>query len=94
VLHLADIVLVMSVNPGFGGQRFLPEAPEKVRALRVLCAKKDLSPLIAVDGGIAPDTIGLVSASGAHAFVAGTAIFGHHDYGTAIAALRDRATAP
>jgi ribulose-phosphate 3-epimerase len=88
VLHMVDVVLVMTVNPGFGGQDFLPETLPKLRTLREICSARDLAPRIAVDGGITPETIGPASAAGADAFIAGSAIFGHHHYADAIAALR------
>jgi ribulose-phosphate 3-epimerase len=88
VLHMVEMVLLMTVNPGFGGQSFLPEVLPKIRAVREMCTARGLSPRIAVDGGITPETIGLAREAGADAFVAGSAIFGHHDYRNAIAALR------
>jgi ribulose-phosphate 3-epimerase len=88
VLHLVDVVLVMTVNPGFGGQSFLPEMLPKIRSISEMCAARGLAPRIAADGGIAPETIGLARAAGADAFIAGSAIFGHHDYAAAIEALR------
>jgi len=77
VLHLCDVVLVMTVNPGFGGQRFLPEMLPKIRRLRALCERRGLSPVA-----------GAAIAAGANAIVAGSAIFGSSDYATAIAGLR------
>jgi ribulose-phosphate 3-epimerase len=88
VLHMVEIVLVMTVNPGFGGQAFLPEMLPKIRALRDMCASRGLSPRIAVDGGMTPETIAGVSKAGADVFVAGSAVFGTGDYRHAIAALR------
>jgi ribulose-phosphate 3-epimerase len=88
VLHLCDVVLVMTVNPGFGGQRFLPEMLPKIRRLRALCERRGLSPVIEVDGGLNGDSAGAAIAAGANAIVAGSAIFGSSDYATAIAGLR------
>ncbi len=88
VLHLCDIVLVMTVNPGFGGQAFLPETVPKIRRLRGLCESRELDPWIEVDGGQNGENAGLAIAAGADAIVAGSAIFGASDYARAIAALR------
>jgi ribulose-phosphate 3-epimerase len=93
VLHLCDIILVMTVNPGFGGQSFLPEMLPKIRRIRALCAERGLSPVIEVDGGENEVTAGQAAAAGATAIVAGSAIFGTKDYGAAIAAIRKSATA-
>ena len=93
VLHLCDVVLVMTVNPGFGGQAFLPEMLPKIRRLRAICAERDLHPIIEVDGGENVTTAGLAAAAGATAIVAGSAIFGTKDYAAAIAAIRTKATA-
>jgi ribulose-phosphate 3-epimerase len=94
VLHMVEVVLVMTVNPGFSGQSFLPEVLPKIRALRVICEQRNLQPWIAVDGGIARGTIGRAREAGADVFVAGSAIFGHQDYAAAIAALRVGAQTP
>src|SRR6185436_20101285 len=88
VLHLCDIVLVMTVNPGFGGQGFLPEVLPKIRALRRPCEARALDPWIEVDGGQNGDSAGLAIAAGADAIVAGSAIFGSADYAAAIAHIR------
>ena len=93
VLHLCDIILVMTVNPGFGGQSFLPEMLPKIRRIRALCAERGLSPVIEVDGGENEVTAGQAAAAGATAIVAGSAIFGTKDYAAAIAAIRRSATA-
>jgi ribulose-phosphate 3-epimerase len=93
VLHLCDIILVMTVNPGFGGQSFLPEMLPKIRRIRALCAERGLSPVIEVDGGENEVTAGQAAAAGATAIVAGSAIFGAKDYAAAIAAIRRSATA-
>ncbi|MGB3271719.1 MAG: ribulose-phosphate 3-epimerase [Xanthobacteraceae bacterium] len=73
VIDMIDLVLVMSVNPGFGGQAFIPAAIEKVRAARALIAGRDID--IEVDGGVTKDTVGAIAAAGANAFVAGSAVF-------------------
>jgi ribulose-phosphate 3-epimerase len=83
-----DFVLIMSVNPGFGGQKFIESSIEKIRALADLLAKKNPSALIQVDGGINADTIASVAKAGARCFVAGSAIFNTPDYTDTIAALR------
>ena len=93
VLHLCDIILVMTVNPGFGGQRFLPEMLPKIRRLRTMCAARGVDPVIEVDGGEDPKTAGPSAAAGATAIVAGSAIFGTGDYKAAIAAIRASAMA-
>ena len=86
VLDRIDLVLVMTVNPGFGGQRFIPAALEKIRRLRAMTAGRGIR--IEVDGGITAETAPLVTAAGADVLVAGSAVFGKPDYATAIAALR------
>jgi ribulose-phosphate 3-epimerase len=88
VLHLVGVVLVMTVNPGFGGQRFLPEMLPKIADLRRLCRERGLDPHIEVDGGQDPLTVRKTIEAGADVIVAGTAIFGADDYGQAIASLR------
>lgn len=91
VLHLCDVVLVMSVNPGFGGQAFLPEVLPKIRKLRQLCASRGLDPWIEVDGGQNGDNAWQAVDAGADALVAGSAVFGSDDYAGAIARLRAHA---
>jgi ribulose-phosphate 3-epimerase len=93
VLHLCHVVLVMTVNPGFGGQHFLPEMLPKIRRLRTMCAERDLNPVIEVDGGENATTAARVAAAGATAIVAGSAIFGAKDYREAIASIRESAAA-
>ena len=93
VLHLCDVVLVMTVNPGFGGQRFLPEMLPKIRRLRAMCRERDLHPIIEVDGGENATTAARAAAAGATAIVAGSAIFGAEDYRQAIASIRESAAA-
>ena len=88
VLHLCDVILVMTVNPGFGGQKFLPEMLPKIRRLRQLCDARGLCPVIEVDGGQNCENAGQAIEAGANAIVAGSAIFGSPDYAAAIAAIR------
>ena len=85
--HL-DTVLIMTIKAGFGGQKFLPEMLEKVRAVRRRVSVKGLSVRIEVDGGIAADTIEQAAAAGADAFVAGTAVYGAEDPAEAVRKLR------
>ena len=92
VLHLVDIVLVMTVNPGFGGQKFLPEMLPKIAALRALCRDRGLQPHIEVDGGQDSATVRRVVEAGADVIVAGTAIFGQQDYARTITDVRRCAT--
>jgi ribulose-phosphate 3-epimerase len=89
VLHLVDVILVMTVNPGFGGQAFLPEMLPKIAALRQLCDARGLEAHIEVDGGQEPRTARLAIEAGADVLVAGTSIFGADNYAKAIADLRD-----
>ncbi|MDQ3782866.1 MAG: ribulose-phosphate 3-epimerase [Actinomycetota bacterium] len=87
-LDLCDLVLVMSVHPGFGGQAFIPETLAKVRSLRETLDRRSLAVDIQIDGGIDPDTIGAAREAGADVFVAGSAIFGAADPVAAVEALR------
>jgi ribulose-phosphate 3-epimerase len=91
VLDLVDIVLVMSVNPGFGGQKFLPSQLPKIAALRRMIDATGRSIRLAVDGGITPETAPGVIRAGADTLIAGTAVFGTSDYAAAIAGLRQAA---
>jgi ribulose-phosphate 3-epimerase len=93
VLHLCDVILVMTVNPGFGGQNFLPEMLPKILRLRAMCAERGLRPVIEVDGGENATTAAWAAAAGATAIVAGSAIFGAKDYAKVIAEIRAGATA-
>jgi ribulose-phosphate 3-epimerase len=77
VLHMVDFVLVMSVNPGFGGQRFIPESLEKVRKLAVMRTAKRVNFRIEIDGGISLETVADAVRAGAEILVAGNAVFGH-----------------
>jgi ribulose-phosphate 3-epimerase len=91
ILDLVEIVLIMTVNPGFGGQKFIPTMLPKVRALRRLCAERGLDPVIEVDGGLSGANAWQVIEAGATAIVAGSAVFGAADYAAAIAAIRNSA---
>lgn len=95
VLDQLHHVLVMSVNPGFGGQRFLPSVLPKIARLRARIAERGLDVRVEVDGGIAPGPAGQVIAAGADVLVAGSAVFAAPDYARAIAAIRaDRVPRP
>ena len=91
VLGDVDQVLVMSVNPGFGGQSFIESVLSKLAQLRRWIDERELALELEVDGGITPDTIERAAHAGANVFVAGTAVFGEPDYRAAIADLRKRA---
>jgi|Deesub1362A_J573_1020465.scaffolds.fasta_scaffold06124_4 ribulose-phosphate 3-epimerase len=92
VLELVDMVLLMSVNPGFGGQQFIPQAVDKVAELHAQITRRGLPVEICVDGGINEDTIGPVAAAGARVFVSGSGVFGHpQGYQAAMEAMRRRA---
>jgi len=93
VLTEFDTLLVMTVEPGFGGQAFMPEVLPKVRAARTLVQTGHLTLFLEVDGGINGDTIEEAAAAGADVFVAGSAVYGADDPAKAIAALRARAAA-
>jgi ribulose-phosphate 3-epimerase len=89
VLDLCGIVLIMTVNPGFGGQQFLPAMLSKIRALRQLCDERGLDPVIEVDGGLSGDNAWRVLDAGATAIVAGSHVFHAPDYARAIASIRN-----
>lgn len=96
VLEELDLVLLMSVNPGFGGQGFIPSALDKLRKVRAMIDATGKPIRLEIDGGVKPDNIGAIAAAGADAFVAGSAIFGKPDYAAVIASMRaeiDRARA-
>ncbi len=88
VLSEVDMVLIMSVNPGFGGQSFIDSSVRKVAELAEFCDAEGVSPLIQVDGGITGETIGRCVQAGARCFVAGNAVFGQPDPGAAMHAIR------
>jgi ribulose-phosphate 3-epimerase len=83
-----DLVLLMSVNPGFGGQKFIPAVLDKVRSVRKLIDASKREVRLEIDGGVKADNIGEIARAGADMFVAGSAIFGAKDYGAVIAAMR------
>lgn len=91
VLHLCDVILVMTVNPGFGGQNFLPETLPKIGELHRLCQMKNPDPWIEVDGGQNGERAREAVHAGADAIVASSAIFKSHDYAAAISNLRQSA---
>lgn len=88
LLEDCDMVLLMSVNPGYGGQRFIPSTLDKVRALRALMDQSDHPLRLEVDGGVGPGNIAQLAAAGADTFVAGSAIFRGDDYRQTVGALR------
>lgn len=86
-----DLVLLMTVNPGFGGQSFIEACLPKIHALRGMLDKRGLETELEVDGGVKIDNIGRISSAGADVFVAGSAVFGSADYNATIAELKKRA---
>ncbi|WP_242346664.1 ribulose-phosphate 3-epimerase [Anaeromyxobacter terrae] len=93
VIGDCEMVLVMTVNPGFGGQRYIDACTDKIRQLRALADARNPALEIEVDGGVKPETAGLVAGAGANVLVAGTAVFGAPDYRAAIGAIRAHADA-
>jgi len=91
ILEDLDLVLIMSVNPGFGGQTFIPSALDKIRVLRQRITQRGLATELQVDGGVKLDNIRDVVAAGADVLVAGSAVFGTDNYAATITALRQRA---
>jgi len=90
IIEDVDYVLIMSVNPGFGGQAFIKNSLDKVRTLRQLIQRKNLKTLIEIDGGVNEKTITDIAAAGVDAFVAGSAIFGSRDYQATINTFREK----
>ena len=88
VLDKIDLILIMSVNPGFGGQSFIPTALEKLRQAREMIDRSGREIRLEVDGGVKADNIAEIAKAGADTFVAGSAIFGHRDYAEIIATMR------
>lgn len=88
VIDKVDMVLIMSVNPGFGGQKFIPAALDKLRDARKIIDASGRDIRLEIDGGVKVDNIGEIAAAGADTFVAGSAIFGSADYAATIAAMR------
>ncbi len=89
VLDICDLVLIMSVNPGFGGQSFIPGVLPKIRQLRAMCDERGLDPWIEVDGGLKAHNTWQVLEAGANAVVAGSAVFKAPDYAEAISGIRN-----
>ncbi|MFG1345152.1 ribulose-phosphate 3-epimerase [Xanthobacter autotrophicus DSM 431] len=87
-LDQLDLVLVMSVNPGFGGQAFIPSALDKLKAIRARIDASGRDIRLEIDGGVKVDNIGAIAAAGADTFVAGSAIYGAKDYAATIAAMK------
>jgi ribulose-phosphate 3-epimerase len=90
VMDKLDLILIMSVNPGFGGQSFIPESLKKIAAVRRLIEASGRDILLEVDGGIKPDNIAEAARAGADTFVAGSAIFGKPDYKAVIDSMRQQ----
>ena len=90
VLDKVDMVLLMSVNPGFGGQSFIPSTLPKIAAGRQIIDRSGRDSRLEVDGGVKVDNIGAIAAAGADTFVAGSAIFNAKDYAATIAQMRER----
>ena len=88
VLEDVDLVMLMTVNPGFGGQSFITSGIEKVRQLKEMIDRKGLSVGIEIDGGVSPETIGPIAKAGANIFVAGSAIFGKDNYAAEIKKMK------
>ncbi len=93
VIDKVDMVLLMSVNPGFGGQRFIPSALTKLRQARQIIAASGRDIRLEIDGGVKVDNIGEIAAAGADTFVAGSAIFGSDDYARTIASMKSEISA-
>jgi len=88
VIDKVDMVLLMSVNPGFGGQKFIPSALDKLREVRKMIDASGREIRLEIDGGVKVDNIGEIAAAGADTFVAGSAIFGSDDYAATITAMK------
>jgi len=93
VLDELDMVLLMSVNPGFGGQSFIPSALDKLRRVRERIDRSGKKIRLEIDGGVNPDNIGAIAEAGADTFVAGSAIFGQPDYADVIRRMREAVAA-
>ncbi len=93
VIEQLDMLLLMSVNPGYGGQSFIPYVIDKIREARALLDSRQLNTRLEVDGGVNLDTLQFVADAGADTFVAGSAIFGADDYHRVITAMRDKLSA-
>ena len=90
ILEDVDLVMLMSVNPGFGGQSFIPSTLDKTRALKARIDERGLNVGIEIHGGVSPKTISAIAGAGANIFVAGSAVFGAPDYGRAISAMKEQ----
>ena len=88
ILEELDLVMLMSVNPGFGGQKFIANVIDKTRQLKATIARRGLAVGIEIDGGVSPATIGEIAQAGANIFVAGSAVFGQADYAKVIGELK------
>jgi ribulose-phosphate 3-epimerase len=93
VLADVDLLLLMTVNPGFGGQSYIPASTDKIRRARALLSERGSRAVLEVDGGITTDTIAAAHAAGADTFVAGNAVFGQKEPGRAVGELRRRCLA-
>ena len=93
VLEMVDLILIMSVNPGFGGQAFIPRSVDKIAEITWMCEQLGVTPLIQVDGGINAETAAMVAAAGARCLVAGNAVYGAENPALAIEAIRAAAVA-
>lgn len=91
IIEDVDMVLIMTVNPGFGGQKFIEGSVAKLRRLKALCSEHGVDPLVEVDGGIDASTAARVAEAGANVLVAGSSVFGKSDRAAAIAAIRKSA---
>ncbi len=87
-LLFADLVLIMSVNPGFGGQKFIAQSLEKLKTVRARIDANTRPVRLEIDGGVKVENIGLIAAAGADTFVAGSAVFGSPDYAATLKAMR------
>ena len=88
VIEEVDLILVMSVNPGFGGQSFIESQVDKIKKIKAMCDAKGVNPWIEVDGGVSPTNAYKVIEAGANALVAGSAVFNSPDYAEAIAGIK------
>ncbi|MEO1582418.1 MAG: ribulose-phosphate 3-epimerase, partial [Pseudomonadota bacterium] len=88
VIDKVELILIMSVNPGFGGQKFIPEALNKLKEVRRRIDSSGRQIRLEIDGGVKPGNIGDIASAGADTFVAGSAIFGSDDYAQTIAEMR------
>jgi ribulose-phosphate 3-epimerase len=94
VLNDVDLVLLMSVNPGFGGQKFIESQVEKIRTLKAMCNERGCNPWIEVDGGVTPENAWKVIDAGANAIVSGSGVFGAKDYAEAIKGIKNSSKTP